>query len=114
MPKTSNPEQLQDAAEVTPLNSQALATVKHLAAQAKEGSDQLAGSAKALNAAMAHAIAAQDAAAHLRRVEIISEAALALAVQLMSEDKIAAGEAIIKATSSALSDAQGILAAQTA
>ncbi len=110
MAKQTQSEDTAQTSTVTPLNAQALATVEHLSRQAKSGSEDLARSARELSVAMAQAIAAQDAAAHLRRVEILSESALAAAIQLMAEDKIAAGEAIIKAANAALSQAQSILA----
>ncbi|MBW4981801.1 hypothetical protein KZZ07_04520 [Mameliella sp. CS4] len=101
-----------DTAELggTEVNSQIADTVSKLRQMAPAEATALAKSAEEEARALARSLALQDAVAHLRRMQVLSETAMSLAVSKQAEGNLEAGQAIMDTASSALDRARSMLA----
>lgn len=94
----------------TEVNSQIADTVSKLRQLAPAEATALARSAEEEARALALNMALQDAVAHLRRMQVLSEAAFSLAVSKQAEGNMEAGQAIMDAAGSAVDRARSMLA----
>ncbi len=99
-----------DGAAVTAINSQIEDTLKALNESATADSGALVTEADAKARVLARNLARQDAVAHLRRTQILSEAALSAAVAAQAKGDLEAGEAIMKTAQQAVLTAREMLA----
>ncbi len=95
---------------LTSVNSQIAATLRALNDSVSDDSAALVAEADAKARALARNLARQDAVAHLRRTQILSEAALSAAVAAQAKGDLDAGEAIMKTAQQAVSNARDMLA----
>ncbi len=92
------------------VNSQIADTISKLRQMAPAEAAALARSAQAQARVLARSLALQDAVAHLRRVQVLNEAALSLAVSKQAAGHPDTGEAIMKTANAALDQARTMLA----
>ncbi|MBY6118927.1 hypothetical protein KUV64_07290 [Mameliella alba] len=92
------------------VNSQIADTVTKLRQMAPAEAANLAKNAEAEARALALSMALQDAVAHLRRMQVLSEAAMSLAVSKQAEGNVEAGQAIMDTANSAVDRARSMLA----
>lgn len=97
-------------AAVTAVNSQIEATLKTLHESATGDSNALVAEADAKARALARNLARQDAVAHLRRTQILAEAALSVAVSAQNKGNLETGDAIMKTAQQAVQNARDMLA----
>lgn len=108
--KSVDPTEMDGASAVTAVNGQIADTLKALNESIGSDASSLVSEAEAQAQALAKTLARQDAVAHLRRMQILSETAFSVAVSKQANGDIAAGEAIMKIAQEALRDARDMVA----